>query len=398
MKAWAASRSAFGRAALTGALLAAGLLLLGARPALAQRHVAFGDSITAGEGDDPERPPGQRGYPFRLETLLRANGEPEATVANRGVGAERTTEGLERIDQVLAEEHGDVLLLMEGTNDITRGISHETTLTNLAEMARRAENAGYEVVHATAIPRIPAANVDSENVLNQIMNQEIRDLAGRTGRQLADNFYAFGILTDPFATHYWDDPNDHVGHPNEDGYDLMADVYLDVLTGTDSVPPVPGVLSPAHGERRVSPGAVVRVDLWDFGAGTDLGGTALLIDDAEVTAEVSGNGRQVELVYAPPQPLSAVVRVGLRTRDLSTPANSFTGEIARFVIEGTVFLEGDFDEDGRVDGSDLVYFGHLFGSTDGSARWDSRADFNSDDVIDGEDLAVIASNFGQSSF
>ena len=73
---------------------------------------------------------------------------------NRGVGGEKTPEGLSRIDQVL-DEGGDVLLLMEGSNDISRNISIETTLFDLGEMARRAEERGLEVVHATVIPRIP---------------------------------------------------------------------------------------------------------------------------------------------------------------------------------------------------------------------------------------------------
>ncbi|MCI0346359.1 MAG: GDSL-type esterase/lipase family protein, partial [Chloroflexi bacterium] len=357
-----------------------------------------GDSITLGVGDDASRPEEDRGYTPRLQNRLRDNGQPEAVVLNRGVGSERTPEGLLRIDQVLAQEGGDVLLLMEGTNDISREISRETTMFDLAEMARRAENRGYQVVHATLIARIPRANVDSDNILNQNLNQELRDLAGRSGRRLVDNFYVFGAIPDAFATHYWSEPTDHVGHPNALGYDEMAGAFLDVLTGDDAVPPVPGPMSPEHGARQVPPSGALRIDLWDFGAGIDLANTALTINDTEVAADISGTGNRGQIFYTPATPLRGVVRVGLRTRDLATPANAFDGEIASFVIAGTTFLDGDLDRSGRVDGADLVAFGRAFGALEGSGRYERAADFDRDGDIDGEDLAVLAANFGRSSF
>lgn len=384
-------------AALRAALLAGLLLVLAASPAAAQRYVAFGDSITDGVGDDEDRPEEERGYTPRLENRLRNAGQPEAVVVDRGIGAERTPEGLARIDDVLAEEDGDVLLLMEGTNDISRNVSRETTMFNLGEMARRAENRGYQVVHATLIPRIPAANVDPENVLNQNLNQEIRDLAGRMGRRLVDNFYVFGAIPDVFSTHYWTDPSDRVGHPNAAGYDEMADSFLDVLTGADSVPPVPGLISPEHGARRVPAGSEVRIDLWDFGGGVDVANTSLTVDGDEVEAQITGAGNRAQIFFTSAEPLSGVVTVGLSTRDLATPANAFEGDVARFVIAGTTFLPGDMDLSGRVDGADLVEFGRAFGAVQGTGRYNARADLDEDGDVDGEDLAMLAANFGRSS-
>ena len=379
-------------------LAAAALLALAAPPAAAQRYVAFGDSITEGVGDDETIPEAERGYPPRLQAGLRENGEPEAVVVNRGVGAERTPEGLARIDDVLAAEDGDVLLLMEGSNDITRDISRETTLFNLAEMARRARGRGYEVVHATLIPRIPAASVDDENVLNQVLNQELRDLAGRVGRRLVDNFYVFGAVPDVFATHYWTAPTDRVGHPNAMGYDVMAEAFLDVVTDTDGVPPVPGLMSPEHGARRVSATPTLQIDLWDFGAGIDVAATVLTVDGTAVEAQVNGAENRAQIFHSVAEPLIGWVEIGLRTRDLASPANAFDGRIARFLIAGTTFLDGDLDESGRVDGADLVAFARVFGASAGSGRYDRDADFDDDGDVDGEDLAALAANFGRSSF
>ncbi len=67
------------------ALLLLGLGLPGAAEGqTATRYVAFGDSITAGTGDDPERE--AKGYPPRLAAELADRGV-DAEVVNRGLGA-----------------------------------------------------------------------------------------------------------------------------------------------------------------------------------------------------------------------------------------------------------------------------------------------------------------------
>lgn len=375
------------------------LVLASVAPAAAQDgeptvYVAFGDSITEGVGDARE----EKGYPPRLEDLLNAAGH-DAIVLNRGVGAERTPEGLARLDEVLAQANGDVLLLMEGSNDVSRQeLSIETIRFNLAEMARRAEARGMTVVHATTIPRTPRALVDPDNVLNQRLNRQIRDLAGTQGRDLVDNFQIFGALPNVFQDFYQDVPTDFVGHPNASGYDVMARAFFNVLTGVDEVPPVPGIVSPRNGDRQVPRGTSIRVDIWDFGAGIDLSGTSLRVNGQVVTPTVTGSQRQATFVYQPPQPLVGTTTVALATRDLATPPNSNDREIARFIPAGTFFLPGDVDQNGRVDGRDLVDFATRFGANRGQDLYNQRADVDNDGDIDGDDLAALAANFGLSSF
>jgi len=377
-------------------VLLAGVALAAPRAATAQpmTYIAFGDSITAGTGDDPART--EPGYPPRLQQLL-INAGRSAVVVNEGLPGEKTPQGLTRIDSVL-DRGGDILLLMEGSNDVSTEISQETTLFDLDEMARKAVQRLVRPVHATLIPRLPRANVDPENIINQQLNEQIRDLAGIQSRDLVDPFEAFGKLDDLFNRFYFADPEDHVGHPNAAGYDTMARVFFDVLTGRDSTPPVEGLIVPFHGQRRVPPSESIFVTLWDFGAGIDLANTDLLVNDVDVEVVPQGNAERAELRYDPPAPLANVVRVRLRSRDLATPANTVDREIARFVISGTVFLQGDFNQDGRVDGVDLVRFARSFGASRGQSRYVGAYDFNQDDVIDGVDLAVLAANFGRSSF
>jgi lysophospholipase L1-like esterase len=379
-------------------LLAAAALCALSLPAAGSaqlRYLAFGDSITLGVGDDPAR--AEQGYPPRLEALLAAAGIP-AEVENHGVGGERTPQALVRVNSVL-NRGGDGFLLMEGSNDISRQISLETTIFNLDEMARRAAARGIRPVHATVIPRIPWATIDPDNKTSDRLNQEIRTLAWAANRRLVDNFEVFGARPDPFGRLYVRDTDDHVGHPNAAGYDVMAAAFADVLRDLDSVPPVVAGLFPADGSRGVPQDSEVLVDVVDFGAGIDLGATSLLVNGAAVQGAPQGDARRAVLGFSPPpgQGWRGVVTVGLRSRDLATSPNGVDRAIGSFIAAGTVLPPGDVDESGRVDGVDMIVLARAFGSSTGDLRFWRPADINGDGSVDGDDLAILAANFGRSS-
>jgi acyl-CoA thioesterase-1 len=374
---------------------AASLLLLalcavsGAR-AQTTIYVAFGDSITEGVGDEEGG-----GYPPRLEALLIARGR-DADVRNRGVAGETTVDGLARIDSVIAQG-GDVMLIMEGTNDLPHNVSPETVAFNLGEMAERAEGAGMEAVIATVIPRSPTANVDRENILTQQLAETIRDLAGTSERELADPFEDFITTPNYYQEFYSKDPDDPVGHPNARGYDKLARVFLDVILGVDTVPPVTGITRPQVGRTGVRPNVRIRMDVWDFGEGIDVQATEMLINGAVATgASRDGNAARLRFEYGPPQPFTGLVQIGLRSRDRATPANTVDRVVSSFRVASEP-LPGDVDEDGRVDGVDLVLLGRAFGASADQVRYLAEADFNRDEVVDGDDLAVLASNFGDTA-
>lgn len=378
--------------------LAFALALLLASSVQAQTgYIAFGDSITFGVGDDPLRT--DKGYTPRLQALLQGAGV-NAVVKNFGVGGEDTQQGLARIDAVLRDNAltGDVLLLMEGTNDISRGQTPETIRFNLNELAKRAEARGMSVIHATTIPRLPNAKHDPQNVINTELNQHVRDMAGFRERKLADPFEVFSTTPNLFSTYYYAGADDPVGHPNAAGYDLLAQVFFDVIRGVDRVPPVSGISSPEPGATNVSATAPVSLDVWDFGLGIDLSATTLVINGTATGIVPTGNPKRVTLTYQPATPLSGVVSVGLQSRDLAAPANSVNRELFRFTVAGAQVLQGDMDQDGRVDGTDLLRFARRFGSRRTDPLYSEAADFNGDNIIDGQDLAVLASNFGKSSF
>jgi lysophospholipase L1-like esterase len=367
-------------------------VLLAGRAQAQTAYIGFGDSITKGVGD-----PAELGYPPRLQALLQGAGL-NAVVENYGVGGEDTVQGLSRLPGVLNEAalSGDVLILMEGTNDISRSIPVETTRFNLNQMAERAENRGMTVIHATTIPRLPDAKFDSANITNTWLNQNIRDMAGRRGRKLADPFEAFSATPNLFTLYYYQGNDDPVGHPNGAGYDFLAQIFSDVIRNVDHMPPVTGLVSPAHGAKEVSAGAAITVEVWDFGVGIDLAATTLKINGVATGVTPTGDRKKAVFTYQPPAPLTGIVSVGLSSRDLAVPPNTVDHEVVSFTIAGTQLLTGDLDQNGRVDGADLLRFARRFGARLGEALYSPSADFNNDGIVDGQDLAVLANNFGKS--
>jgi len=59
--------------------------------------------------------------------------------------------------------------------------------------------------------------------------------------------------------------------------------------------------------------------------------------------------------------------------------------------------QGDFDEDGDVDGSDLALFAADFGRTDCDTEDECEGDFDKDCYVDESDLAAFAAEFGHTA-
>lgn len=100
--------------------------------------VAFGDSLTQGVSG--------KSYPAFLQDLLDQHGY-SYRVDNQGVSGDTTTDGLARIENVIAEKPALVILEFGG-NDGLRGIPVEATKQNLAEMIERLQSAKIPLVLA----------------------------------------------------------------------------------------------------------------------------------------------------------------------------------------------------------------------------------------------------------
>jgi acyl-CoA thioesterase I len=103
--------------------------------------LAFGDSLTQGVGADPDD-----SYPA---VLARLSGR---TVINAGVSGEVTAEGRARFGALIEQEQPDLVLLLEGGNDILRNLDPAQTQANLAAMIEQAQAQGIPVV-LIGVPR-----------------------------------------------------------------------------------------------------------------------------------------------------------------------------------------------------------------------------------------------------
>jgi acyl-CoA thioesterase I len=100
--------------------------------------VAFGDSLTQGVAG--------RSYPDYLQDLLDQNGY-RFRIDNQGVGGDTSSDGLARIDNVIAV-HPALVILEFGGNDGLRGVPIESTRKHLEEMIVRLKQAKIPAVLA----------------------------------------------------------------------------------------------------------------------------------------------------------------------------------------------------------------------------------------------------------
>ncbi len=97
--------------------------------------LAFGDSLTVGVGVEKSK-----SYPSVLAALSGRD------VINGGVSGELTADGIERLDHLLANNSVDLLILLEGGNDILQNRNSQQTKHNLAQMIELARAYGADVL------------------------------------------------------------------------------------------------------------------------------------------------------------------------------------------------------------------------------------------------------------
>lgn len=189
------------------------------------KFTAFGDSITAGAIstaplvmlDGPET------YPFKLEQMLleRYPSQP-VVVMNRGRGGETTLEGAVRLPGVLEADQPEVLLLLEGINNI--GLATNRQVSALRTMITAAQARGVDVIIATVMPMLPTSHVYKPTVPAQIdaLNTQIFALSLQ---------YGLGSPVDLFALF---EANPHlIGkdglHPTAEGQTRIAEAFRDEI-------------------------------------------------------------------------------------------------------------------------------------------------------------------------
>lgn len=211
--------------------------------------VAFGDSLTAGVTSSVIPTSVQlepsRSYPARLSELLAQRyGGQAVRVTNSGVGGEAAAEAVSRFQSELGRLQPDVVLLMEGTNDLSPTSSGpgELGAAAIEAMVRSAKERGVAPILATIPPQRPPR--DTESMVSPY-NDLIRQIAIRHNVPLVDVFQIIsaGQCTGEGSLVLSCLGDDDL-HPTAEGYGLIAGAFFERLTE---------IYGPRSGGQRVFP-------------------------------------------------------------------------------------------------------------------------------------------------
>ena len=210
-------------------------------PTLARtRLLAFGDSITEGVvSPAPElllRVATPEAYPGQLEQMLDARYSSQSiSVLNRGRAGETLAQGRQRLPGVLDEDRPEVLLLLEGVNNI-RNVPTDDLADDLDNMVRSARRRNIEVILAKLLPISDERESGSRQGTQQAirdLNEEIERIARRHNLGAPVDLYSV-FLSMPSLL-----GRDGL-HPTAEGYVRMAEIFFESVKGryeVNSAPP-----------------------------------------------------------------------------------------------------------------------------------------------------------------
>jgi lysophospholipase L1-like esterase len=194
-----------------------------------QRILAFGDSLTEGAVSPSlmlllvSIP---HSYPFQLQDRLVPHYRVQSPVVlNEGIGGEKASDGgIRRFRSVLHQHRPEIVLLMEGTNDLLDlEPGANAAMDALRGMVLEAKSQNVRVGLATIPPQRSGGQRNRDRVAALIpgFNDRVRALAAAEGVALIEVFDA--MRTD-LSLIGIDDL-----HPTERGYQFMADVYFEAI-------------------------------------------------------------------------------------------------------------------------------------------------------------------------
>ena len=211
------------------------------------KFLAFGNSLTEGVTSDPVTTllEPSRSYPFQLQRQLASRYLVQTIdVVNAGLSGERVADGLRRIEAQIDAVRPEVVLVMEGSNDVgSPDFSLAETSAALDDMIDEVLSRGADAMIATLPPMRPSSSADPRPARIAVLNDTIRAVASSNGVRLVDVFSGLsssscmslstigfsapgGCL--PFAISFPCIGNDNL-HPTPEGYEVMASVFADAI-------------------------------------------------------------------------------------------------------------------------------------------------------------------------
>ncbi len=159
--------------------------------------LAFGDSLTYGYGVSQKF-----SYPSQL---AKKSG---LVVINAGISGEISSNGLKRLPSLL-KYNPDLVILCHGANDILRKMPLDNTKINLLKMIELIRASGAKVL-LVGVPRFSVFGIKTHPLYKEV--------ADESGVIYEDEIVAF-VEADTSLK------SDRI-HPNELGYEMMADKFL----------------------------------------------------------------------------------------------------------------------------------------------------------------------------
>jgi len=162
--------------------------------------LAFGDSLTNGFGVRREF-----SYPSQMKKKTGLK------IINAGVDGELSSEGLARLPSYLKDKV-DLVILCHGGNDILQKRSAKEIKNNLLAMIKLIKENGSEVL-LVGVPDFSIFGLDTHKLYEEVADES--DI----------------LFEDEILTQIERDPafkSDYI-HPNEKGYEMMADAFIEIL-------------------------------------------------------------------------------------------------------------------------------------------------------------------------
>jgi lysophospholipase L1-like esterase len=204
---------------------------------VATRYVAFGDSMSDGvlgfapfSLGDPGPPVG---YAFKLRTLLQERYTAQSfSMTDEGVGGESITAGMARLPGVLSRDNPEVVMLLEGINDLNGGrdAAIPAVVNGLRSMVRTVRGRGMAPLVATFLPQRPGGQRAFAVASIVPANEQVRAMVAAEGAVLVDLYPVFEGKLDTLLG-----PDGL--HPTGEGYQKMADTFFEVIRARLETPP-----------------------------------------------------------------------------------------------------------------------------------------------------------------
>lgn len=154
----------------------------------------------------------------------------EKVVYNRGISGDTSDRMLERLYKNALNISPDTVLILIGTNDIARGISHETIVNNISKSIDKCKESGVRNIIISSLfpvnksidPKMVGARTNKE-ILE--LNGKIKSLTQQKGVMYSDMTTALSDDAGNFNKEYTYDGL----HPNAKGYKVIKEAQYPLI-------------------------------------------------------------------------------------------------------------------------------------------------------------------------